>query len=74
MAKKTPRQAEKPVAQQPDPNEVIATITLQLTRGGLLNVQGNIGDKVRAYGMLATGHDVIADWHVLQAAQGGTHA
>ncbi len=58
-----------PQAVEADPNEVVATITLQLTRGGNLNVSGNIGDKVRAYGMLAVAKDVIGDWHILQAAK-----
>jgi len=71
MGKKSKRTGNEPGVEtgQPDPNEAVATITLSLLRSGRLSVSGQIGDKVRAYGMLAVGREIIADWHVREAAK-----
>ena len=71
MSRKSNKRQETPVAQaqQADPNEVVRRITISLKRNGNLDVEGNIADKVHAYGMLEAAKDIIADWHRIQAAK-----
>lgn len=45
-----------------DPNEIVSTMTITLSRSGRLDVNGPIGNKIRAYGMLQTAIEVVRDY------------